>query len=300
MYGKPAMDDTARKAAMADLYAQPGHLLWRAAARVTREVDRLLPGGVDLHAYAALISLADHEPQSQRSLASSTGVSGTTLTTVGHTLKVDGLVERVRNPEDRRSYSLTRTPAGRSAVRQWEPHVRRLEQQLTGPFTASEGGRLRELLLTVAGDDLDRRTPSALLGSTGFLVAKAHQRMHREFATALHPLGVEPRHLGTLRALRIVGPATQGDLAALLDVSPATVVQLVDHLERRGLLARERDVCDRRAYRLHLSDEAGKVVEHATGFSATLFDNRLEDPSGRDREELARLLRLLLTATTDD
>ncbi len=195
---------------MADLYAQPGHLLWRAAARVTREVDRLLPGNVDLHSYAVLVALADHEPQSQRSLASSTGVSGTTLTAVAHTLKADGLVERVRNPEDRRSYSLTRTAAGRDAVRRWEPHVRRLEQQLTAHFRRADARRLRELLLAVAGDDLDRRTPRPLLDSTGFLVAKAHQRIHREFASALEPLDVEPRHLGTLRALRIVGPATQG------------------------------------------------------------------------------------------
>lgn len=299
MYGKPAMDDTARQAAMADLYVQPGHLLWRATARVTQEVERLLPGNVDLHAYAALVALADHEPQSQRSLASSTGVSGTTLTSVAHTLKADGLVERVRNPEDRRSYSLTRTSVGRSAVRGWEPHVRHLEQQLTAALTEAEAQRLRELLLCVAGDDLDRRTPSALLGSTGFLVAKAHQRVHREFAVTLQPLGVEPRHLGTLRGLRVVGPATQGDLAVLLDVSPATVVQLVDHLERRGLVSRERDPADRRAYRLHLGDAAGQVTDQATDWSEALFDARLADPTGRDRLELARLLRLLLTATTD-
>ena len=293
------MDEVARLAAMADLYAQPGHLLWRATARVTREVDRLLPGNVDLHAYAALVALADHEPRSQRSLASSTGVSGTTLTSVAHALQADGLVERVRNPEDRRSYSLTRTPAGRSAVRRWEPHVRRLEEQLTAPFTRAEAARLRELLLLLAGDDLDRRTPAALLGSTGFLVAKAHQRMHREFAAALQPLGVEPRHFGTLRALRVVGAMTQGDLALLLDVSPATVVQMVDDLERRRLVSRERDTIDRRAYRLHLGDEAEKVVEHATDLSAGLFVARLDDPTGRHREELARLLRLLLTAGAD-
>lgn len=285
---------------MADLYAQPGHLLWRATARVTREVDRLLPGNVDLHAYAALVALADHEPQSQRSLASSTGVSGTTLTSVAHTLQADGLVERVRNPEDRRSYSLSRTPAGRSAVRRWEPHVRRLEEQLTAAFTATEARRLRELLLAVAGDDLDRRTPAALLDSTGFLVSKAHQRMHREFAAVLQPLGVEPRHFGTLRVLRLISPVTQGDLAHLLDVSPATVVQMVDHLERRGLVSRERDQSDRRAYHLQPSPEAGQVVERVTDRSWALFDDRLADPAGQDRVELARLLRLLLTATTDE
>ena len=55
------------------------------------------------------------------------GVSGTTMTSVAETLQADGLVERIRNPADRRSYALTRTPAGRAAVRRWALDVRRLE-----------------------------------------------------------------------------------------------------------------------------------------------------------------------------
>ena len=70
-------------------------------------------------------ALGVEEPQSQQSLARMCGVSGTTMTSVAEALQTDGLVERVRNPADRRSYSLTRTTAGRAAVRRWAPHVRR-------------------------------------------------------------------------------------------------------------------------------------------------------------------------------
>jgi DNA-binding MarR family transcriptional regulator len=289
------MDETARRAALEDLYAMPGHLLWRAAARVTRDIDRVLPGSIELHAYAALVCLADEEPQSQRSLATRIGTSGTTLTAVAHTLHADALVARVRNPDDRRSYSLTRTAAGRAAVRRWAPHVRRLEQQLTAAFAPQEAERLRELLLLVAGEDLDTRTPQALLDSTAFLVTKAHQHAHRMFLAGLQPLGIEPRHFGTLRALRVVGPATQGDVAALLDVSPATVVQIVDDLEKRGLVSRERDDSDRRAYRLQLSGEAASVVADASGTASRLVAHRLGEPDGRDHQDLMRLLRQLVT-----
>ena len=289
------MDETARRAALADLYAMPGHLLWRAAARVTRDIDRVLPCNIDVHAYAVLVGLADEEPQSQRSLATRIGTSGTTLTTVAHTLQADGLVARVRNPDDRRSYSLTRTPAGRAAVRRWAPHVRRLEQQLTAAFEPDEADRLRELLLLVARDDLDSRTPQALLDSTGFLITKAHQHAHRVFLATLQPLGIEPRHFGTLRALRVVSPTTQGDVAALLDVSPATVVQIVDDLEKRGLLSRERDDSDRRAYLLHLSGEAESLVADAGGTASRLLADRLGEPDGRNHRDLIRLLRRLVT-----
>jgi DNA-binding MarR family transcriptional regulator len=293
------MDDTTRRAALSDLYDLPGHLLWRAAARVALELDRILPGAIDIHAYAALLALADQEPQSQRSLATLTGVSGTTLTSVAHTLTHDCLVERVRNPEDRRSYSLTRTSAGRSAVRRWAPHVERLEQRLTATLTVADAVRLREVLTRLLGDQLDERTPQALLDSTAFLITRAHQRSHREFAAALAPLGIEPRHFGTLRALRIVGPATQGEVAGLLDVSPATVVQIADHLEQRGLLTRQRDTGDRRVQRLHVTAGAADVVEEAARLSSRLFEDRLGGPRSRDRKDLVRLLRLLLSGVHD-
>jgi DNA-binding MarR family transcriptional regulator len=291
------MEDRARREVLSHLYAFPGHLLWRAAARVGAEIDRLLPPGIDLHAYAVLLALADEEPQSQRSLASMVGVSGTTLTSVAQALQRDALVERIRNPEDRRSYSLTRTAAGRSAVHEWAPHAERLEQRLTSTFDPGDAARLRAILVRIIGDQLDERTPAALRASTGFLVTKAHQRAHREFMAALQPLDIEPRHFGTMRALRAAGPATQGQLARLLDVSPATVVQTIDHLEARGLVTRERDPSDRRAYRLHLTPEADRVLERAATIGAELVPQWIGDAHGPDLRDLVRLLPLLLTGT---
>jgi DNA-binding MarR family transcriptional regulator len=288
------MDETARRAALSELYAIPGHLLWRSAARVYLELDRILPGGTDIHAYAVLVALADEEPQTQSSLARMTCVSGTTLTSVAQTLQRDGLVERVRNPDDRRSYSLTRTAQGRAVVLQWVPHVRRLEERLNASFSAAEQARLRELLAQVVGDQLDPRTPQPLRDSTGFLLTRAHLRAHRELLAALEPLDIEPRHYGTLRALRVAGPATQGQLAGLLDVSPATVVQIVDHLEHRGLVARRRDPVDRRAYRLHLVDDADTVLDEVDAISTEVLADRIGGPRSRDRTDLIRLLARLL------
>ena len=284
---------------MSDLYAQPGHLLWRAAARVTRHVDAMLPGRADLHAYAALLGLADDEPQSQQSLARTIGVSGTTMASVAETLLRDELVVRTRNPEDRRSYSLVRTAAGRSAARRWAAPVVRLEERLTASFTPKETARLREILTHMTGDLLDERTPAALRQSTGFLVTRAHHRSHREFLTALEPLGIEPRHYGSMRVLRTLGAVTQGQLATVLDVSPATVVQIVDHLEHRGLVARERDPADRRAYWLHLTADGERTSLEAGAIAATIHQGWLGAPRSRQRRDLVRLLTRLLTDTAE-
>ncbi len=293
------MDDTARQAAVRDLYAHPGHLLWRAVARVGAEVSRILPETIDIHAYAALVALGEHEPQSQSGLARTTGTSGTTLTGVATALQRDGLVERVRNPEDRRSYSLTRTAAGRAAVVAWDPHVDRLEQRLTAPFTSSQAAPAPRAAAPGHGRRPGRADAAPRCeDSTGFLVSKAHQRAHRDFLAALAPLGIEPRHFGTLRALRSVGAATQGDVAVLLDVSPATVVQLVDDLEARALVTRTRDTADRRAYQLSLTPAAEQVLEQAGPISASFLDDRLDGPPGEGGRELRQLLSTLLTAPT--
>ena len=289
MYGKPAMDETARQAAMADLYAQPGHLLWRAAARVDAR-GRPAAARQRRPACVRRAGRAWRTTSRSRSAASrpASGVSGTTLTAVAHTLQADGLVERVRNPEDRRSYSLTRTPAGRAAVRRWEPHVRTARAAADRALHRRRGARGCASCCSpwpATTSTSARRRP--LLDSTGFLVAKAHQRMHREFAAALQPLGIEPRHFGTLRALRVGRPGHPGRPRPPCSTSAPRPSYRWSTTSSGGAWCRgERDAADRRAYRLHLSAEAEHVVEQATAIVGAIFDGRLGGPGGRDRRDL--------------
>ena len=57
-----------------ELAALPGHLFWRAHARVAIALGEVLPAGVDLHAYAALLALSGGVSRS-RSNDSSTSAS---------------------------------------------------------------------------------------------------------------------------------------------------------------------------------------------------------------------------------
>ena len=293
------MRQTARHAALEALYAHAGHLLWRAQARVVAEVARVLPGDFDVHAFATMLALAEVEPASQQHLARLTCVSGTTLGGVADALSRAGLVARVRNPHDRRSYLLTRTAAGRRAVVQWAGHVARLESHLTSALTLEEATRLGGLLRRIVDDQLLDQTPPALTESIGFLLTRAQQRVHRGFLERLEPLGIEPRHFGALRALREAGPITQGTLASLLDVSPATIVTVVDHLEQAGLVSRHRDPTDRRAYLVHLERRAHRVIAEAVTLSDEVIDAELEALSSAERDDLVVLLRRFLAAAPD-
>ena len=278
-----------------ELAVLPGHLIWRAAARVTSSLSESLPPGMDIHAYAALLALGAGQARSQQWLADAVSVSRTTMAKVAAGLVEQGLVERVRNDADRRSYLLTRTPEGAVAARRWRRHAEDLEEAITSGFTASDREALRRLLHAVASPWLSPATPDALLESIGFLVTRIHQRMYADMSAVLADLHVEPRHMGSLVALRSAGPVAQATLARRLGVSGASVVELVDHLERHGLVERRRLETDRRTQVLHLLPRADEVVPDAMARGARVTDELLSVLTATDRRQLVRLLQRFVT-----
>jgi DNA-binding MarR family transcriptional regulator len=278
------------------LAALPGHLLWRAQARVTSSLAEVLPAGVDIHAYAALLALSGGVTRSQQSLSQTISVSRTTMVRVAADLSHQGLVKRVRNPEDRRSYALTRTPEGAAAARRWRRHAEDLEDSITSGFSLEEREELRDLLLQVALVDLAPDVPEPLRESIGFLITRVHARAHRQFVVALEPLRIEPRDFGTLTALRSTGPISQAELARHLGVSGASMVQIVDDLEQRGLVERRRLPSDRRTQVLHLQPEVPGVLEEATRLAADESAALLAPLARARSKRLVVLLQRLVTA----
>ncbi len=287
-------DPTAR-ALLPELAALPGHLIWRSAARVTATLGESLPPGVDIHAYAALLALAAGQARSQQWLADTVSISRTTMAKVASDLVEQGLVERVRNPADRRSYLLSRTPEGAVAARRWRRHAEDLEDALTEGFTTQEREELRGLLRAVARPGLSPETPDALLDSIGFLVTRIHARMHADGMTALRDLDLEPRHLGSLIALGATGPVAQAELARVLGLSGPSVVEIVDDLEARGLVERRRLASDRRTQALHVLPHAEPLLPVARERLLAVTDGLLTALAPRKRRRLVALLQRFVT-----
>jgi DNA-binding MarR family transcriptional regulator len=59
------------------------------------------------------------------------------------------------------------------------------------------------------------------------------------------------------------GPLTSGGLARSVSLSQATVTTILDRLEKKGYLTRERDTEDKRKVWVQLSGEGKKVLQHA-------------------------------------
>jgi DNA-binding MarR family transcriptional regulator len=290
-------DATDSRELLPGLEDQPGHLMWRAAARVSANLGLVLPPGVDIHAYAALLTLAGGATRSQQSIANTIDVSRTTMVKVAAELADQGLIERVRNPDDRRSYLLTRTPEGAAAARRWRRHAEDLEEALTPGFSLGEREELRRLLLEILAGELAPDTPEPLLESLGFLITRVHLRMHRAFSEVLAPLGIVPAQFGLLTTLATLGPIPQAEVGRRLGISGASVVQLVDQLEERGLVERRRLEWDRRTQVLHLLPGAADALQQARARGEETMAERL---GGLGVREIKRLVLLLQRFVTGD
>lgn len=113
-------------------------------------------------------------------------------------------------------------------------------------------------------------------------------------ANAIESMGLTPQQLHTVMWLSRDGQLTMGALAQLLGVTEKSVTGLVDRLERIDLVRRVRDEADRRVVHVRLSEEG---VEMAAKLDRSLRERMsafLSLLDARDREDLFRIIGVLL------
>lgn len=136
--------------------------------------------------------------------------------------------------------------------------------------------------------------PEAVSDRLGFLLGRAHLA-HREVAEAgLGSLGIRARESGALALLAGEGPLSQQRLGQRMGVDRTTMVSLVDELEQKGLVARQRDPADRRAYALHLTPKGRRLLARADRAVKRAEDEFLTVLSAEERRQLKTLLRRLI------
>jgi DNA-binding MarR family transcriptional regulator len=134
-----------------------------------------------------------------------------------------------------------------------------------------------------------------MLTSAGYLLLKAGTQFHSVIDDALAALDLNGRQLLVLTFVGGEEHLSQKMLATRLGLDPTIVVALVDELEGRRLLARERDPEDRRRHRLRLT-AAGRKLHTRALTTVTRAEQEFLAPL--DRAERAELRRLLVTTMT--
>jgi DNA-binding MarR family transcriptional regulator len=137
------------------------------------------------------------------------------------------------------------------------------------------------------------RVAEELVASSGFLLvrlglafkAKAMERVERE--------GFEGHHYSILAMLGEGARETQATIAEALAVDPSRLVALLDTLEERGLVARQRDPHDRRRHVVSITAAGKRQLQRLRTIANELEDEFFAPFSSDERrafhEALVRL-----------
>jgi MarR family transcriptional regulator, lower aerobic nicotinate degradation pathway regulator len=136
--------------------------------------------------------------------------------------------------------------------------------------------------------------PISLADQVGYLLSKAHLRIHNAADEALAPLGLTVKQYGLLTLLVHEGPVSQGRLGEVMKIDRTTMVNLIDELERAGHVDRTRNPEDRRAYALAATAAGKRVQRRAAALMKRVYDETLSPLSAGERDELRRMLTAII------
>lgn len=131
--------------------AYTGFLLRKVSAASFEAFSRIA-ADYDLHPmhFGMLNIIEAEEPISQQELSRRTGIDPSTMVGRMDVLYDQGLVERKRSAEDRRSYEIRLSPAGRKLLGELRERAREHGERFFAPLTPAERKQLHELLAKLA------------------------------------------------------------------------------------------------------------------------------------------------------
>ena len=123
-----------------------------------------------------------------------------------------------------------------------------------------------------------------LLRHVAFIVKKRGREILNNF-------DITPPQFNALLELIYHGNLTMGELCSRLYLASSTVTDLVDRMEKNGLVARERDPEDRRVIRLRVLEAGHRLVDAVMEARISYLRSILRGIEPTEREQLIRALR---------
>jgi len=134
-----------------ELVGSTAFLLKRLAFAAKEQAMRAYEdSGLGPYHHAILVALDEETHATQGSIADALGYDRGQLVGLLDELEERGLIERRRDPADRRRQIVNMTPAGKKALNRLRGIAQRLEDDLLSPLDPVEQRRLHELLLRLA------------------------------------------------------------------------------------------------------------------------------------------------------
>ncbi len=100
---------------------------------------------------------------------------------------------------------------------------------------------------------------------------------------------------GTLEALYHLGPLCLGDIAQKILKSSGNVTTVIDNLQKRGLVCRERDTEDRRQIIIHLTEEGHNLISKIFPKHVDVISAEMAILTEEEQNQLGTLCKILGT-----
>jgi MarR family transcriptional regulator, lower aerobic nicotinate degradation pathway regulator len=134
-----------------ELVSSPVILVGRLGHEIKRRaVEELEAAGSSLYDYSVLALLADRPCAAQAAIADTLGLDRSQLVGLLDSLEERGLLERRRDPSDRRRHMVTLTAAGESQLDDLRQLVKHIEDEFLAPLDPASRQLLHALLLQIA------------------------------------------------------------------------------------------------------------------------------------------------------
>ena len=112
-------------------------------------------------------------------------------------------------------------------------------------------------------------------------------RAHKHLSSA----GLTVSQFGVLEAIHHLGPLSQKELGRKILRSSGNITMVIDNLEKRRLVRRERDTSDRRIFIVHLTDEEQKLIRKIFPSHAALITGEMSVLNATDQTVLGNLCK---------
>lgn len=135
--------------------------------------------------------------------------------------------------------------------------------------------------------------PDALASRLGYLLKHVQQRLAQSAGPVMTPFGIDGRELAVLTVLAAELPLSQHEAAELLSVDRTTMVALVDALEAKALVERQRSPQDRRKNIIELTAAGQDCLRRASQARDELERQFLAPLSDELAQQFIRALQIL-------
>jgi DNA-binding MarR family transcriptional regulator len=121
-------------------------------------------------------------------------------------------------------------------------------------------------------------------GLLGYRLRRAQGAMHRDYLASVAGLDLSQKQTATLWLVHANPGVSQVQLASALGMDRATMMAVVDRLEKRGFVVRKRSATDRRCQELYLTPAGqsilrkvkARIARHEARFKALFTPGELE------------------------